>query len=281
MIIDNIILEGSKILRKANIENPLLDAELLFTSISKKKRIFSIINGKKKINNRNIIKYFNIIERRKNREPLAYILKKKEFWGLEFYVDNNVLIPRPDTEVLLEDLINRFRNKSRLNVLDIGTGTGCILLSILNNFKNFRGIGIDKSKKAIKIARHNSTKLKLNNRTKLINCDIDNYKFGKYDIVISNPPYICSQRIKYLRRDIRDFEPLGSLDGGLQGLDCIKKVIKAAKKLLKIGGHLYLEIGFDQLDKTKYILIKNEFRIVAKLNDYGNNSRCIISTRIK
>ncbi len=281
MIIDNIISEGSKILRKANIENPLLDAELLFTSISKKKRIFSIINGKKKINNKNIIKYFNIIERRKKREPIAYILKKKEFWGLEFYVDNNVLIPRPDTEILLEDLINRFKNKSRLNVLDIGTGTGCILLTILNNFKNFKGIGIDKSKKAIKIASHNSTKLKLNNRTKLINCDIDNYKFGKYDIVISNPPYICSQRIKYLSKDVRKFEPLSALDGGLEGLDCIEKVIKAAKKLLKIGGHLYLEIGFGQLYKAKCILIKNEFRIVTKLNDYGNISRCIISTRVK
>ena len=281
MIIDNLISEGSKILKKANIKNPLLDAELLFTSISKKKRIFSIINGKKKIDNKNVNEYFNIIERRKNKEPIAYILNKKEFWGLEFYVDNNVLIPRPDTETLLEDLIKRFKNKSRLNVLDIGTGSGCILLSILNNFKDFKGTGIDKSKKAIKIASYNSTKLKLNNRTKLINCDIDNYKFGKYDIVISNPPYISSQKIKYLSKDVKDFEPLSALDGGLEGLDIIKKVIKVGRKLLKIGGHLYLEIGFDQMDKTRHILIINGYRIVTKLKDYGNNVRCIIGTRIK
>ena len=208
MIIDNLIFEGTKILRQENIENPMLDAELLLTSITKKEREFSIIYGREKIDNKSVLKYFDLINRRKKKEPIAYILNKKEFWSTNFVVDKNVLIPRPDTEIILFDIKARFKNSKRLSVLDIGTGSGCILLSILKEFKNYRGVGLDKSKKAINIAKFNSDFLSINNRSKFIKCDVDNYKFDQYyDLIVSNPPYICSHKIKNLGIGIRKFEP--------------------------------------------------------------------------
>ncbi len=281
MIISNIITKGAKILKKNNIENYNLDSEVLLTVITKKEREYSIINDRLKIGRKDYLKYFKLIVRRKKKEPIAYILKKKEFWSKNFFVDRDVLIPRPDTEIILEDIKNRFINKTKLNVLDIGIGSGCILFSILQEFQNFRGVGIDKSKKAIKIAKYNAKILKLDKRVKLLNCDIDNYKLDKYDIVVSNPPYICSHKIKYLSDDIKKYEPKIALDGGLTGLVVIEKIINRAKKLLKIGGYLYLEIGNDQYKDVELMLKKNCFRINNKIKDYSKNIRCIISTNLK
>lgn len=282
MIIDNLIFEGTKILRQKSIETPLLDAELLLTLITKKDREFSIIYGKEEIDNKNVLKYFDLIDRRKKREPIAYILNQKEFWSTNFLVDKNVLIPRPDTEVILFDIKNRFKNSGGLSVLDIGTGSGCILLSILKEFKNFRGIGLDKSRKAINIAKSNSNLLSINNRLKFIKCDVDNYKLDQYyDLIVSNPPYICSHKIKNLSVDVRRFEPAVALDGGVTGLVTINKVIDRAKKNLKIGGYLYLEIGYDQSRRVCQILKKNNFRVIKKLMDYKKKIRCIIGTRLK
>ena len=282
MIIDNLIFEGTKILRQENIENPMLDAELLLTPITKKEREFSIIYGRKKIDNKSVLKYFDLINRRKKKEPIAYILNKKEFWSTNFVVDKNVLIPRPDTEIILFDIKARFKNSKRLSVLDIGTGSGCILLSILKEFKNYRGVGLDKSKKAINIAKFNSDLLSINNRSKFIKCDVDNYKFDQYyDLIVSNPPYICSHKIKNLSVDIKGFEPTTALDGGVTGLVTVGKVINKAKKNLKIGGYLYLEIGNGQSRKICHMLKKNNFRVVKKLMDYTKEIRCIIGTRLK
>ena len=282
MIIDNLICEGTKILRQKNIETPLLDAELLLTLITKKDRKFSIIYGKEEIDNKNVLKYFDLIDRRKKREPIAYILNQKEFWSTNFLVDKNVLIPRPDTEVILFDIKNRFKNSGGLIVLDIGTGSGCILLSILKEFKNFRGIGLDKSRKAINIAKSNSNLLSINNRSKFIKCDVDNYKLDQYyDLIVSNPPYICSHKIKNLSVDVRRFEPTMALDGGVTGLVTINKVIDRAKKNLKISGYLYLEIDHDQSRRVCHILKESNFRVIKKLMDYKKKIRCIIGTRLK
>ena len=282
MIIDNLIFEGTKILRQKSIENPLLDAELLLTLITKKDREFSIIYGKEEIDNKNVLKYFDLIDRRKKREPIAYILNQKEFWSTNFLVDKNVLIPRPDTEVILFDIKNRFKNSGGLSVLDIGTGSGCILLSILKEFKNFRGIGLDKSRKAINIAKSNSNLLSINNRSKFIKCDVDNYKLDQYyDLIVSNPPYICSHKIKNLSVDVRRFEPTMALDGGVTGLVTINKVIDRAKKNLKISGYLYLEIDHDQSRRVCHILKESNFRVIKKLMDYKKKIRCIIGTRLK
>lgn len=281
MIIDNLILKGIKSLNNNKIPNSKLDAELLLSSVIKKDRLFSALNGRTEINKKNISKYLKLVKRRKKKEPIAYILKKKEFWKSSFFVNDNVLIPRPDTEVILEDIKDRFRYRSKLNILDIGTGSGCILLSILKEFANFKGTGIDRSQKAINVAKYNSISLYNRERVKFIHSNIDNYKFGNYDVIVSNPPYIKSYMIKYLSEDIKRYEPRIALDGGITGLDIIKKIIKKAKKILKLGGYLYLEIAEDQAKDVKKILQLSNFRIVKILDDYGNNTRCIISTNLK
>ena len=168
----------------------------------------------------------------------------------------------------------------RVFVLDIGTGTGCILLSILKELNRSRGIGIDISKKAVQIAKINSKNFNLMHRSKFKVCDLENYSVGKYDLIVSNPPYILSQDMKNLSEDIINHEPKLALDGGVDGLDLIKKVIYKSNRLLKRDGLLALEIGFNQYRKVLGILKKSGFREIGKEYDYKTNVRCIISTKI-
>ena len=260
MIINSLIKQGSKILKKQNIDSHQIDAELLLSKAIRKNRVFLLTNDERKVSSKETSNYLNFIFRRKQHEPLSYITKRKEFWSLGFNVSHNVLIPRPETEIIVEQVVRRFKDKGNLNILDIGTGSGCILLSILKELKNSYGIGIDKSLRALNIAKKNSKKLNLLRRTKFIHCDVDNFNFGNYDVVVSNPPYICSHRINYLSEDIKGFEPRMALDGGSSGLEIISKVIIKAKKLLKTRGCLFIEIGHGQFHKVSSMLIKSGFR---------------------
>ena len=280
MIINSLIKQGSKILKKQNIDSHQIDAELLLSKAIRKDRVFLITNDKSKVSPEKTSNYLNFILRRKHHEPISYITKRKEFWSLGFNVNHNVLIPRPETEIIIEQVIKRFGNKARLNILDIGTGSGCILLSILKELKNSYGIGIDKSLKALNIAKKNSKKLNLLSKTKFIHCDVDNFNFGNYDVVVSNPPYICSHRINYLSKDIKGFEPRMALNGGSNGVETISKVIIKAKRLLKTRGCLFIEIGNGQFRMVSRMLIKSGFRLVGKFLDYNKTIRCIMSTKI-
>ena len=280
MIINSLIRQGSKILKKQNIASHQIDAELLLSKAIRKDRVFLLTNDEYKVSQKEISDYLNFILRRKHHEPLSYIIKRKEFWSLGFNVNHNVLIPRPETETIVEQVVRRFKGKGSLNILDIGTGSGCILLSILKELKNSYGTGIDKSFKALTIAKKNSRKLNLLQRAKFIHCDVDNFNFGNYDVVVSNPPYICSRRIGCLDEDIKGFEPRMALDGGSSGLETITKVIIKAKKLLKTRGHLFMEIGDGQSRMVSSVLIKNGFRLVKRFFDYNKTIRCIMSTKI-
>ena len=280
MIINSLIKQGSKILKKQNIDSHQIDAELLLSKAIRKDRVFLLTNDEYKVSQKETSDYLNFILRRKHHEPLSYIIKRKEFWSLGFNVNHNVLIPRPETETIVEQVVRRFKGKGSLNILDIGTGSGCILLSILKELKNSYGTGIDKSFKALTIAKKNSRKLNLLQRAKFIHCDVDNFNFGNYDVVVSNPPYICSHRINYLSEDIKGFEPRMALDGGSSGLETITKVIIKAKKLLKTRGHLFMEIGNGQSRMVSSVLIKNGLRLVKKFFDYNKTIRCIMSTKI-
>ena len=280
MIINSLIKQGSKILKKQNIDSHQIDAELLLSKAIRKDRVFLLTNDEYKVSKRETSDYLNFILRRKHHEPLSYIIKRKEFWSLGFNVNHNVLIPRPETETIVEQVVRRFKGKGSLNILDIGTGSGCILLSILKELRNSYGTGIDKSFKALTIAKKNSRKLNLLQRAKFIHCDVDNFNFGNYDVVVSNPPYICSRRIGYLGEDIKGFEPRMALDGGSSGLETITKVIIKAKKLLKTRGHLFMEIGDGQSRMVSSMLIKNGLRSVKKFFDYNKTIRCIMSTKI-
>ena len=218
-----------------------------------------------------------MIYRRSLKEPIAYILKHKEFWSKNFLVNNNTLIPRPETELMVEKIQKIFKNKDPF-ILDVGTGSGCILLSLLSEFKNSKGIGIDISKQAIQIAIKNSKQQKLTQRAKFYRKSLSQFYGHKFDLIVSNPPYIRTIDLKNLDDDIKKFEPKIALDGGNDGLDVIKKVIYKSKYILKFRGMLSLEIGNGQCKKVSKILKENNFRINYLVQDYRKNIRCILST---
>ena len=207
---------------------------------------------------------------------MAYILGEKEFWSKKFIVNKDTLIPRPETELLVEKLVKLFKGK-KISILDIGTGSGCIILSLLSNLEKSVGLGVDISNKAILIANKNAERHELSNRVKFLNKSFESIFSKKFDLIVSNPPYIERKNIKNLSEDIKRFEPIMALDGGHDGLDLIKKVIYKSKRILKIKGTLALEIGNEQIKKVSKILFDNNFRIREIIKDYKNNVRCVIA----
>ena len=278
MTLENTIKQASQLLKNHNVISYELDAEIILSNIMKVTREFLIVNNNLKIS-KNIKKKYNIaINRRIYREPVAYIIGKKEFWSEDFVVNNSTLVPRPETELLIYQVIKFFKNK-KINILDIGTGCGCILLSILKELKFSRGTGIDISVKAIQTAKVNSKNLNLLNRSRFNICDLNKYKIGMYDLIVSNPPYIPSKDIKNLSKEVINYEPKTALDGGLDGLDLIKKVIYKSSHLLKRNGLLAIEIGFNQYERVSSILRRYRFREISREYDNNRNVRCIISTK--
>ncbi len=280
MLLEKAVKQASKILKNHNIRSHELDAQLILSDIMKIKRESLIINNEVVISEKIMEKYDIAVRRRSKREPIAYITGKKEFWSVDFLVNHGTLIPRPETELLIYKLVNFFKNK-RINILDIGTGSGCILLSILKEINFSRGIGIDISSKAIQMAEANSKYLQLFCRSKFKVIDLDKFNIGKYDLIVSNPPYIPSREIKNLSKGVTNFEPLIALDGGIDGLDLIKKVIYKSNHLLKRGGLLALEVGYKGYKRISNILRYNGYRELSKECDYNRNVRCIISTKVK
>ena len=270
---------GEKKLRQKKIESFRLDSELLLSKILNKKREKILINLDQKISKKIFFMYRRLIQRRSKNEPIAYIMEEKEFWSKNFFVNRDTLIPRPETELMVEEIIEIFKKK-RISILDIGTGSGCILISLLSELSNSKGIGIDISKKALIVAKKNSDKHKILSNIKFLNKSLDAKFNEKFDLIVSNPPYIKSSEIKNLREDIKKYEPRIALDGGNDGLDLIKKVIYKTKYNLKAKGKLALEIGNEQHKKVSEILIKNNFKIEKIIKDYKDNVRCIISTYI-
>ncbi|MDA7837234.1 peptide chain release factor N(5)-glutamine methyltransferase [Candidatus Pelagibacter sp.] len=280
MNIENILNEGINILQKNKIANPQLDSEILLSDSIKRDKKHIILNPKEILNSEQLVKFKSLIERRKKGEPIAYLINKKEFWKDEFFVNKDVLIPRPDSELIIEQVLKIYLKDVQLQVLDIGTGSGCILLSILKERSNFYGTGIDISKKSINISKFNAKQLNLTNRVKFFHSSVDNFNNGKYDIIVSNPPYIEQLSLKYLERDVVNFEPKLALSGGFDGFSKIKKVINKASILIKKNGKFILEIGFNQKNKVIKILKEEGFYVNKAIKDYGNNDRCIISTKI-
>ena len=276
MNISNLLKEGSDILKKNNIQTNQLDAEILLSKLMNKKRERLIINSDENVPIEIINNYNILLERRSKKEPIAYIVNQREFWSKNFYVNKHTLIPRPETELLCENVIKLFKDKE-FNFLDIGTGTGCILLSILSELKKAKGTGIDVSKKAIDVAKKNSINFNLEDRAKFIVKPFNKIYGYKFDLIVSNPPYIKSIDIKNLKEDVRNFEPKLALDGGKEGLDVIKKVIYKSKTILKKDGLLALEIGFKQHYKVSQILKEQRFREKLLVKDYLNNIRCVFA----
>ena len=272
-----IIKVGSNILKKNKIPSHILDSEILLSKTLNTSREEILINLHKEIKEKELLEFQKYLYRRSNNEPIAYILKEKEFWSKKFNVNKYTLIPRPETELLVEELIKIYQGK-KISVLDIGTGSGCIIISLLDSLKKSTGVGIDISKKAILMAKKNGYRHRLLNRIKFLNKSFEGVMHKKFDLIVSNPPYIDTKDIKYLSDDVKKYEPIMALDGGNDGLDLIKKVIYKSKNILKIRGMLALEIGNGQFNKVSKILFDNNFRIKQIIKDYKNNIRCVLAT---
>ena len=280
MNINFAINNGTKILSTKRISNPFLDSEMLMGKIIKKDRKYILLNPNKNLSKKELINFYSLIKKRSRGNPVAYLINRKCFWNSEFFVTPDTLIPRPDTEIIVQNILEFTKQKSKINILDIGVGSGCILLSVLKERKNFYGTGIDISKKCLNISKINAFKLKVTDRLKLYESDVDKFNLGKYDLIVSNPPYIKKNNIKYLEKDVAKFEPKEALDGGLDGLSEIRKVIKKSSELIKKNGQLILEIGFDQKNKVINLLKKESFYINCIKKDLANNDRCIVCTKI-
>ena len=280
MNINSAIIQGAKVLNERFIKSPYLDSEILMTTVIQKDRKYILLNSKKDLDIKDLNTFKELIKKRSIGKPIAYLINKKFFWNSEFTVSEDTLIPRPDTELVIEKVLDLIAYKKKLNILEIGIGSGCILLSILKERKDLYGTGIDISKSCLNISKLNAIKLKVSSKLKLYKSNVDKFNLGKYDLIISNPPYIKKFDLKYLEKDVAKFEPKLALDGGLDGLSEIRKVIKKSSELIKKSGKLVLEIGFDQKNIVNSLLKKEGFYINSINKDLANNDRCIVCTKI-
>jgi len=280
MNIQSAIIEGATILKNKSINSAKLDSEILLASVIDKDRKYLILNNDQNIKEKNLIHFQKLINKRSFREPIAYLTNKKHFWNYKFFVTKDTLIPRPDTELIVEQILKLTKSKTKMKILDIGVGSGCILLTILKERKNFYGVGVDISKKCLNISKINAKNLEVSSRVKFFKSDVDKFDLGKYDLIVSNPPYIKKLDLKYLDKDVVNFEPKLALDGGLDGLSEIRKVITKSSDLIKKNGKFILEIGFDQKNKVINLLKDKGFYINSISKDLAKNDRCIVSTKI-
>ena len=275
-----ILNKGSQILRVKNIKSSNLDCELILSKILNKTREEILTNLNNKINNKQKNKFIFYLNKRKNKNPMSYILGYKFFWKYKFYINKSALIPRPESEHIIEQALRHMPFGKAMKILDIGTGSGCLVISLLKERPKCLANALDISKEALKVAKFNAKLHQLENKIKFFNIDIDKFNSNKYDIVISNPPYINKVDLNRLDEDVKLYEPRLALYGGITGFDEIKKIIKKSSKLLKYNGKLIIEIGDKQKDYTKKILLKNGYYINKICKDFSGKDRCLVSTKI-
>ena len=282
MKLSNILLEAKEILSKAKIEEPLRESKLIICYVLCSGLEVFLLESDKEISPLLKNKILKLISRRANGEPFAYITNSVSFYKSTFYVNNKVLIPRPETEELIENVLKNIPNKNKkFNILDIGTGSGVILASLLQQLPNSFGIGTDISIDALKVANINLTKLNIINRSRLVNSNwSEGIKNNIFDIVTCNPPYIANNHIKNLFNDVKQYEPLIALKGGENGLTSFKNLLPLVRNVMKTNAILALEIGFDQSKQLKNILYKNKFELKDVIKDLSGNKRIMLAISV-
>lgn len=277
MIIREALKKGIDLLNQSNIERPQSEAQILLSHLLHKDKLYLHIHENQPLADDIIQLYLSFIEKRSRHMPIAYIIKEKEFMSLPFYVDERVLIPRGDTERLVEEAIRIAKTKTeQLNILDLCCGSGCIGISFAYYVKNAHVTLSDISLDALQVATRNAKTLKVSQQIDIIRSDLfDNISETKFDMILSNPPYISESDLKNLDSDVKDYEPINALAGGNDGADFYKKIIPQAKMFLKAGGYLLFEIGYDQGEKVRNMMLDNGYEDVCILKDYGGHDRVL------
>lgn len=273
MTIKQILEEAISILKENKIEEPILKSKLLLAFVLKKEKEYLIINDNKEILDIEVKGYRDIINRLIEGEPLQYIIGRQEFMGLEFEVNKNVLIPRADTESLVEEIINIIEEQE-LTILDLCTGSGAIAIALAKKIENIKVTATDISLEALETAKKNAL---LNDVIiKFINSDLFENIEGTFDIIVSNPPYIETEVIKTLNKDVQH-EPFIALNGGEDGLDIYRRIANEAYKYLNKDGTLALEIGYNQKEQVVGLLKESgNYKDVYSKKDFGGNDRIVI-----
>ena len=280
MIINEALNFANKELKKFKVKSNRIDSEVLLSHILNVDRSKILVNQHKNINKNDLKKYLDLINQRKNKKPISLIVGRKDFWKYTFFLNKHTLTPRPETEHLVEISLNILKKERNYKILDIGTGSGCIIISILKERSISRGVALDISKEALNIAKYNAKIHQIENRIKFFNSGVDKFLIGTYDLIVSNPPYIDNLKLKYLEEDVRFYDPILALNGGVGGLEVIKSIILKASKLLKVNGNLILEIDPIQKNKVIDILKKNDFVNNKIVKDYSNKPRFILSSKL-
>lgn len=279
MDINSALIKGYDKLKSENIETYQLDAQLLLSHVLNESKLYLMMNRDKEISKEVEEKFFSLIDERKKKRPMAYILNKVEFMGLDFYVREGVLIPRPDTEILVEECIEIINKKKYINVCDMCCGSGAIGISVAMFVKDTNVWSFDISDEAIATTEINAKNIKLNDRVKVQKSDLFHEAIKqklKFQMIISNPPYIEENIIPTLMEDVRDYEPHLALSGGIDGLEFYRKISCESKKILEEQGYLCFEIGHNQEDAVIEIMSSNGFIDVYCLRDLSDNPRVVI-----
>lgn len=274
------IATARKLLTKNGVANSGLDATILMAHallVSKEQVIF---NPQRQLNKSEQEIFFNLINRRANREPVSHLIGKREFFGEDFIVSKDVLDPRPDSEILIEAVITSFetaRKHDDLKILELGVGSGCLIITLLKIFKNANATAVDISSDAIKIAQENAKKHQVFNRLSIIESDLFNAldQQEKFDLIISNPPYIPSSEIANLELEVQKYEPITALDGGEDGLDFYRRIAAEAKNFLTKSGKIFVEIGYQQSDDVTKIFHENNFLLTNSIRDLSGITRVL------
>ena len=279
MKLQQILAKASYQLKLKNIKSYKIDSELLLAKTLDVSREEVLLNLDKKINQSNLKKYNFYINLRNEYKPISYITNYKFFWKYKFFVNQDVLIPRPETELIIEQILKILPKNSKKNLLEIGTGSGCIAISLIKERPNCRIVAIDKSLKALKVARKNAEIHQVGKKINFLNIDVDKYFSNKYDLIISNPPYIKKSELLSLDKDVKLYEPKIALSGGYSGLETFFKIINKCKRLLKNNGKLILEIGERQGEDLRKKLELKGFNQIKIYKDLSAKDRCLVSTK--
>lgn len=276
MIIDEVLFVGIRKLNSSGIEDSALKARIIMSKVLDVSKEYILIHGNEEFPIEKLDEFTEKINRLCNHEPIQYITNSQDFFGLNFYVDENVLIPQPDTEILVEETIKIIRKYHRkLKVLDLCTGSSAIAIC-LSKEENTEVTASDISKEALEVARKNSV---LNNSNiNLVESNLFENIDGEFDIIVSNPPYIESETIKNLPKEVQK-EPEIALDGGEDGLKFYRKIAEESIKHLCTEGYLIVEIGYNQKDSVIKIFNENKFKNIICIKDYAQNDRLIIANR--